>query len=76
MQTAGAIELGYASAAVLTALIRRLVRENVLTQEMAKDVLRDGIAILQPNWHITSVQGAISLIQTGFEKDIERSNDS
>jgi hypothetical protein len=66
----GGQELGYASAAVLTALIRTLVRENVLTQEMAKNVLSEGINILQPNWHVSSVQGAIDIIKSGFEKDL------
>ena len=66
----GGQELGYASAAVLTALIRTLVRENILTQDMAKNVLSEGINILQPNWHVRSVQGAIEIIKSGFEKGL------
>ena len=66
----GGQELGYANAAVLTALIRTLVREDILTQDMAKNVLSEGINILQPNWHVSSVQGAIELIKSGFEKGL------
>jgi hypothetical protein len=66
----GGQELGYANAAVLTALIRTLVRENVLTQDMAKNVLSEGISILQPNWHVAPVQGAIEIIKSGFEKGL------
>jgi hypothetical protein len=66
----GGQELGYANAAVLTALIRTLVREDILTQDMAKNVLSEGINILQPNWGVPAVQGAIEIIKNGFEKGL------
>jgi hypothetical protein len=62
----GAHELGYANAAVLTALLRTLVREKVLTERMAEDVLRDGIKILQSNVSNDSVARAIKFIETSL----------
>jgi|SoiMethySBSTD1v2_1073268.scaffolds.fasta_scaffold1255564_2 hypothetical protein len=62
----GAHELGYANAAVLVALLRMLVRQEVLTQSMAEDVLRDGIDILKPTAMIDSVSRAQRFIESAF----------
>jgi hypothetical protein len=59
-------ELGYANSAVLVALLRTLVREKVLTQGMAENVLRDGIKILEPNQSNISVSRAIEFIRTSL----------
>ena len=72
----GAHELGYANSAVLVALLRTLVREKVLTERMAEDVLRDGIKILQPTASNDSVARAIKFIETSLFNALWKSQNS
>jgi hypothetical protein len=60
-----AIELGYASAAVLGALLDRLITVNLLSPEDAKVILDDAVVSLQNvgNFSNIAVQnGAIELV--------------
>lgn len=59
-------ELGYANSAVLVVLLRALVKEKILTERMAEDVVRDGIKILTPAASNHSVASAMKFLQTAF----------
>jgi hypothetical protein len=72
----GAHELGYANSAVLVALLRALVREKVLTERMAEDVLRDGIKILQPTASNDSIARATKFIETSLFNALWKSQNS
>ena len=62
MNTAGAIELGYASAAIVGALLERLVANKTITPADAKVVLDDAIVSLQSLGHLVSIPGAIRVV--------------
>jgi hypothetical protein len=65
-QGSSAHELGYANAAVLTALLRTLVRQKILTQGMAEDVLCEGIKILEPTKMLDGPGRAQTFIKTSL----------
>lgn len=71
----GPHELGYANAAVLSALLRTLVREKILTQDMVEDVLRDGIKILQPTSMLDSVARAQNFIKNSLAAAVKKPSD-
>jgi hypothetical protein len=58
----GALELGFANAAILMTLIEALIEKGVLSQTDARDVLRQAITQLQPQANIVSVKRAIEVI--------------
>jgi hypothetical protein len=62
MNTAGAIELGYASSAIVGALLERLVVKGVLSPAETKIILDDAIISLQSLGHLVSVPGAIRIV--------------
>jgi hypothetical protein len=62
MQTAGASELGYASAAIVAALLDRLVIRGVVTAPDAAGILDDATRALTGMGNLTSVPGAIRVI--------------
>jgi hypothetical protein len=62
MNTAGAIELGYASAAIVGALLERLVAAKAISADDATGVLDDAIVSLQSLGHLASIPGAIRVV--------------
>ena len=53
--SSGAHELGYANAAVLISLMRKLVETGTLTKDQASEVLDDAVNTVGPLGHIASV---------------------
>jgi hypothetical protein len=68
--SSGAHELGYASSAILIALMRKLVSNGTLTKDQAAEVLNDAVNILGPSGHTVSVGAAIRMIQTDVKAQI------
>jgi hypothetical protein len=60
--SSGAHEVGYASSAVLIALMRKLIETQALTKDQAAEVLDDAAGILSPSSHTGSVAGAMRLL--------------
>jgi hypothetical protein len=60
--TAGAHELGYASAAILAALLDRLITKGVISGPDAKGVLDDAAAALEGLGNIPSITGGIRVV--------------
>ena len=69
-------QLGYANSAVLVALLRTLVRQEVLTERGAEDVVRDGIKLLRPNLTNDSVARAIKFLETSFFDALRKSENA
>ena len=55
--------MGYANAAAFIALIRKLIAIGTLTEDQAREILKDAIGILEPYRHIAAVDDAVSWIQ-------------
>jgi len=68
--SSGAIDLGYASNALMIALIRALVKNGTLTEDQASNVLDDAVSTLGPAGHIDSIGKAIRMIQTDVRAQI------
>jgi hypothetical protein len=62
MNTAGAIELGYASRAILSALMQELIAKKVLSPETASTVLAAAATDLQGAGGYAWVKGAIAVV--------------
>jgi len=62
MNTAGAHELGYASAAIVAALLDTLIRNRLISRADASGTLNDAVAALQGLGNLASVPGAIRIV--------------
>jgi len=62
MNTAGAHELGYASAAVVAALLDTLIRNRIISRADASNTLDDAIAALKGLGNLASVPGAVRIV--------------
>ena len=62
MNTAGANELGYASEAILTALMEELIASNVLSVGTASTVLDKAAANIQGSGNFVWVKGALGVV--------------
>lgn len=60
--SSGAHELGYASNAILIALMRKLVSNGTLTQKQLAELLNDAEHILAPAGHAVAVAGAMRML--------------
>ena len=59
MNTAGAHELGYASAAIVAALLDTLIRNRIISRADASDTLNDAVTALKGLGNNPSAAGAI-----------------
>lgn len=62
MNTAGAHELGYASAAIVAALLDTLIRNRIISRADASDTLNDAVTALKGLGNNPSAAGAIRII--------------
>jgi hypothetical protein len=62
MNTAGAIELGYASRAIIAALMKELVSSNVISTSTAFDILAKAVVSLQSAGNLAWVPGAVAVV--------------
>lgn len=62
MHTAGPSELGYASRAIIAALLEELVSSNVLSAGTATNVLDQAVVSLKGLGNLVSVPGAVTVI--------------
>lgn len=62
MQTSGGTELGYASAAILTELLKHLVEIHVITPQAAVDILANAAISLEGLGNRVGVRGALGVI--------------
>jgi len=62
MQTSGGTESGYASVAILTALLKHLAEINVITPQAVSDVLEEASGSLQSLGHRVGVLNAVKII--------------
>ena len=62
MNTAGAIELGYASRAIISTLINELVSSNVISTSTAFDILAKSVVSLQTAGNLAWVPGAVAVV--------------
>jgi hypothetical protein len=62
MNTAGAIELGYASSAIVTALLQHLVENEVLSPSDVNAILEKAIENVQSLRNVR-VRGAIAVVK-------------
>jgi len=62
MQTAGAIELGYASRAILSALLDELVSNNALNASSASAVLQRAEIGIKAAGNYVWVKGAVAVV--------------
>ena len=62
MNTAGAHELGYASVAIVGALLDRLIINKVMSRSDAAAILDDAIATLKGLNNLASVPGAVRVV--------------
>jgi hypothetical protein len=62
MQTAGAIELGYASRAIISTLMKELVSSNVISTSAAFDILAKSVISLQSAGNLAWVPGAVAVV--------------
>jgi hypothetical protein len=62
MNTAGAHELGYANAAIVAALLERLIARKVLSPTDIAGTLADAVESLNSLGRLASVPGAIRIV--------------
>jgi hypothetical protein len=62
--SSGANDLGYANSAILIALIRKLIDNQVITKNQATEVLDDAVSTLDEFGHIASIGATIRMIQS------------
>jgi Glycosyl transferase family, helical bundle domain len=60
--SSGAHDLGYANAAVLIALMRKLINNGTITKDEATEMLDDAMSTLEPFAHISSIAAALRMI--------------
>ena len=60
--SSGAQPLGYASGAILIALMRKLVSRGLLTQDEVSDLLDDATRSIKSLQNLGSIAGAITII--------------
>jgi len=72
MQTATAHELGYASAAVVAALLDRLIVKGTITGSEAIAILDDAVEALDPLSTGHSAAGAISIINNQIRPQVSK----
>jgi hypothetical protein len=70
--TSGPSELGYANAAILVALLDKLIQKGVIGRPDAIEVLGDAVAAMKPHVAITSIGKAIGLIQESIVPKINK----
>jgi hypothetical protein len=68
--SSGAHDLGYANAAILIALMRKLIANGVITKDQGAEVLEDAVNILGPHGHVTSIGAAIRMINTDVKLQV------
>jgi hypothetical protein len=66
----GAHDLGYANAAFLIALTKTLIANGTITKNQSAELLDDALGILEPLSHISSINGAMRMINTEFKARI------
>ena len=59
----GSTELGYASAAIIVALINKLIQKSVISRPDAIEVMGDAVKAMQPGAASKGVAGAIRIIE-------------
>jgi hypothetical protein len=71
MQSAGAIELGYASAAILLGLFDHLLEKGIISRDDALSICDDAITSLaaQPN---VGMKGASNYLKTAIRPEIAK----
>jgi hypothetical protein len=62
METAGPNELGYASAAILTALLQHLIEIDIVSGQAASDILDKAVVSLKGFGNLVFVPGAIRVV--------------
>jgi hypothetical protein len=62
MQISGGTELGYASTAILTELLKHLIEINVITPQATTEILEKATGALESLGNRTGVLGAIKVI--------------
>jgi hypothetical protein len=62
MQISGGTELGYASTAILTELLKYLIEINVITPQATAEILEKATGSLESLGHRGGVLGAIKVI--------------
>jgi hypothetical protein len=62
MQTAGATELGYASRAIISLLMKELVTSNIISASTAFDILAKSVVSLQSAGNLVWVPGAVAVV--------------
>jgi hypothetical protein len=62
MQTAGAIELGYANRAIISALMAEFISSNVISTSTAFDILAKSVVSLQSAGNLAWVSGAVAVV--------------
>jgi hypothetical protein len=62
MNTAGANELGYASTAILVALMEELIASKLLSASTASNVLDKAVVSLKSFGSLTFVPGAVAVV--------------
>jgi Na+-transporting NADH:ubiquinone oxidoreductase subunit NqrD len=60
--SSAAHDLGYASTAIIIALIRELVGTGTLNKDQAADVLDNAVSALRPMQNIGSIAGAMRIV--------------
>jgi hypothetical protein len=60
--SSGAHDLGYASGAILIALIRQLMSSGVLTEDQIAALFDDATGTLRPLQHLGSIAAAIKIV--------------
>jgi hypothetical protein len=59
----GSMELGYASAAIIIALINKLIQSDVISRSDAMGVMGDALKTMRPGAASKGVAGAIQIIE-------------
>jgi len=63
MNTAGAIELGYASRAIISTLMEELIVSNVISTSTAFEILAKSVVSLQSAGNLAWVPGAVAVVR-------------
>jgi hypothetical protein len=63
MNTSGSIELGYASAAIIGALLEELIASKLISYSIASNVLDKADVSIKGLGNITSVPGALQVVK-------------
>jgi hypothetical protein len=60
--SSGAHDLGYANAAIIIALFRRLIADGVISKDTATEILDEATSTLEPFAHHISIEKAMGLV--------------